>query len=428
MLYLLIILAVYSARYCPELYSRPLLVLPSLGLLLVLSDKEERSLMLLRVILLFSLLSSSLPLSSPASGLSEEKCVGVYGTVTSDTAQRTGRKTGFSLNLSAVEGKGSVHSAQGEIFVLAPQSDFLRGDEVYLEGSFNDGFYKAKEVLLLHRPQLTSLRRKLLEGLRGRLRAGELGLRLLTGNGDDGGYELTALARSAGLSHVLALSGMHLAVLSSLLEALLKRFTDKSWWISTAFLSFFTWLCGSKASLLRALCFRVSGRFLEREEALLLSFILTILLSPSYASSLALHYSLLSLSGILWLSEPLGKELSRLTHVPFSITGGLSASASALLFTVPVTLDVFGSYTLGAVLASVPATALITLYLALASLSLLFPVLGLLLLPLERVITAFFTLCSEIPSSSAWGPYIALAAALSALLVSKAAGRMLDFR
>ena len=430
MLYVLTILAVYAVRCFPSVFSRPLLVLPALALCIILPGSQERSLFLALCLLLFNLLTGCLPVSGVYTAIAQSETEGAYGIVSADSVQRKNRNTGFYVTLEAVTAGDSVHSARGEVFVIAGQADFFRGDRVFLSGRFQNGYYLASEATLVSRPPMTRLRRRVLELVRRRLSgsSGELGLRLLLGNGEEGSYALKDKAQRAGLSHVLALSGMHLSVLSGLVERIFRRFMgkEKAWRVSAFVLVFFTWLSGWRASLLRALCFRLLSHELEISEAFVLSFLLTIMLIPSYASSLALHYAVLSLSGILLLSAPLAEELSRLTRLPLTVTGAISVSASALLMTVPVTKSVFGSYTLGAILTSAPAACLISLYMTLSLLSLVIPM-GFLMRPLSLLIDQVLTLMALVPAATGWGPYLAMAAAALFLLVSKETGTMLDF-
>ena len=117
--YLIIVAAIYLARYFPSFFSRPLLVLPLLSIAaVVLIWNRKGELYVVIIALLFSLLSESVVLSFPDTSISEDSVVAFYGEVIQDSQQKKGRTSGFRILLSAVEDrKGNLFSTDKSVWM-----------------------------------------------------------------------------------------------------------------------------------------------------------------------------------------------------------------------------------------------------------------------------------------------------------------------
>ena len=107
--------------------------------------------------------------------------------------------------------------------------------------------------------------------------------------------------------------------------------------------------------------------------AFILSFLLLLIIFPESSLDLGAIYSFLSLGGIFLLSEELEKALRFILPLPYALSLSISSSVSALVFSIPLTISVFGSYQLGAVITSFPFNALISIYMILSLLAVFLP-------------------------------------------------------
>lgn len=176
--------------------------------------------------------------------------------------------------------------------------------------------------------------------------------------------EVNEAYRNAGLSHLLAISGLHLSVLVVMLRKLLfacrfrKRLREI---LALAVILLYCFLTGFSPSIVRAAVmvgFMLVGEMLLRETdgLTLLSMALLVLLmfNPYAVLSVSLQLSFLSCLGIILLEPPITELQKKIrgigeTKHPFlrSIAAGsvslLLTSCSAVVFTFPVIAYTFGS-------------------------------------------------------------------------------------
>jgi competence protein ComEC len=289
-------------------------------------------------------------------------------------------------------------SARGKALVFFPKGTmprlkgFGRKAQVFIEGGFLPDDKTARQDAQLFRavsvhvvkeaPALEQLRSAVRLSMLNRLETkkwGGLAAALLLGtkeNLDDG------LAQSfikAGLSHVLAISGMHLAFLSALLAFILKRPLGKKGAIlaGLAFIILYVFLVGPQPSLVRAALMYVMGSVLilygakGQSLALLgLAFLVQIIWNPASAYSASFILSYLALGGILLLSEATVRLLKG--RVPAPLVGGFGASNGAFLATSPVTASLFGVLYPAGIIATFFAAPLASVIMTLAIIYLIF--------------------------------------------------------
>lgn len=239
--------------------------------------------------------------------------------------------------------------------------------------------------------------------------AGGLVLALLSGSREYLPPEAGEAFRNAGLSHILALSGMHLSLFSGLAffigkKSLGKRFAPI---LEIVAVLLFFWFAGKSPSLFRALLFSICAtvsalthkKVKSSLNVLALCFLIHASIFPNDVFELGFKLSYGALAGIICLNEFFAKPLCR--ALPRRAGNSLSQSAGAQFFTIPICLKYFGIFAPGGVLASTVVSPIITafVYLALAaiSLSLVFPflapifgsVLGAFYFAIERIVIAF---------------------------------------
>ena len=174
--------------------------------------------------------------------------------------------------------------------------------------------------------------------------------------------------QKAGLSHVLAVSGMHIGFIVLLFLTLFgKRF---GMIISCVVLVFFVPMTGASPSVIRAVIMyfvSVVGFYIRRDNSMLhsLCFALVALLiyNPYSVKSLSLQLSFLATLGIILFNKPLQnflllpfkklKEHTLFRGIAYTIISALGCSISACIFTSPVLLLQFGYVSVAATLANI---------------------------------------------------------------------------
>ena len=227
-----------------------------------------------------------------------------------------------------------------------------------------------------------------------------LAVALLLGDRGEVDHRRVDRVRAAGAAHVIALSGMHLAVLAVVLRAGFRRLLPPkpATVLTTLGLAAYVFVAGMIPSLLRALALVVvtAGDLLwdrRRPTELLLAHavIVLALLVPAVLSSPGFHLSILALVGLVCLSSRFGRLLCEV--LPSGVATYAGTTAAAMALTVPYALVHFGTmYPVGLVSAGAIAflgTAVMAAAAAVVVTAYL-PVVGTVSIAALRVITALF--------------------------------------
>jgi competence protein ComEC len=202
-------------------------------------------------------------------------------------------------------------------------------------------------------------------------KAGGLLLALLSGSREYAEKSVSNAFRDSGLSHILALSGMHLGLFGGIARFFGRKASGRNLGdaVQLGAILFFVWFAGISPSLFRAflaaLILYLNSLFrMNRPEGLsLLSFcfILHCVIFPSHILEAAFMLSYASLAGIMIF----GKMLRKLYPVciPYKIRIALSDSSAAQLFTAPVALKFFGKIMPQGIVASLFVSPLVFLFL-----------------------------------------------------------------
>ncbi|MBO4509068.1 MAG: ComEC/Rec2 family competence protein [Spirochaetaceae bacterium] len=189
--------------------------------------------------------------------------------------------------------------------------------------------------------------------------AGGLLLALISGSREYTDSSISDAFRNAGLSHILALSGMHLSLFAGLSEKSAGKLAGKRFspYLSLSAAFMFVWFAGVSPSLRRALicmciscCASLFGFRTTPVKTLSLAFIIHLLISPEDSGSLAFMLSYLALCGVYAGNYLFTQKLSCV--LPVRVSSALSASTGAQLFTLPITITSFGSVVPAAIIAS----------------------------------------------------------------------------
>ncbi len=183
-------------------------------------------------------------------------------------------------------------------------------------------------------------------------------------------YELTeedgANLSEAGLYHVTAVSGLHCAFLASLLSFLIGKHRRKLLSAATiSVLALYALTVGLTPSVVRACVMLAMGLIapiFERENdgptSLSFALFLLLLQNPFAAKSVSLQLSFAAMLGLILLTARLYErirernEQRKLGRAAWFVLGSLSATAGALVFTVPLSAYYFNTLVLVAPLSN----------------------------------------------------------------------------
>jgi competence protein ComEC len=328
-------------------------------------------------------------------GLEDKNIIAINGELLDDPRNTASGRGMSSLKLSASQGKKGIRaSARGDVLVFFPEGsiprlkEFGRGSTIYVEGGFaktdSPSFYsktplfRAKSVHIT-RPASrfdqwrTEIRLALIKAFspddgRGKDWGG-LALALLLGIRDNLDSELSKQYGNAGCSYILALSGMHLAIVSSIIAFFLKKPLGlKAAAIAGAFfILLYVFLVGAMPSLTRAAIMYVLGAIaiifaFPVNPALLLgySFILQIIAQPASGDTISFILSYLALAGILGLGQ--GIAIIFRGYMPEFAASPLSASLGAFLATMAICILFFGSLQFVGIVAGLVLVPLTTVF------------------------------------------------------------------
>ncbi len=292
----------------------------------------------------------------------------IAGSVISDARYIDSRTTIFDLHVSSITNPryAVTQTAEfGEVTVIGAYDDMLYwGDAVLISPGrivrLESGYMVyAVEIELLHDSGLVyrilqsrkRINQKIVSMFSGFPHSQrELCRLLLLGDTTDPDLPVKDSFRKAGCMHLLALSGMHVYVLASLIMMLASRMLSKqmSCMVSTVVVLLFVFYAGFQPSLIRAgIMYLVSSVYyvvknfarLSVLSALGCSFVIQILCFPRTSRSISFQLSYAALFGIVLIS----KELSKMFPgcIPERVRETVCASAAAVMMTLPVTISAF---------------------------------------------------------------------------------------
>jgi len=247
---------------------------------------------------------------------------------------------------------------------------------------------------------------------------------ILLGNRSDVAHTVKRDFRALGLSHLLALSGLHLSILHSTLQSVLKAFRIRKrarLAIGIAAVSFYMMLTGMTGSVMRggimliissAVC--LMRRSYDPITALFLSVTLICAFSPASVCDIGLIMSFAATWGVLTLGSSTDRymrktfpgrdsamPLRRIRSFMLNCAGSLTVSAAALLFTLPVTWFTFGEISAVGIIATPIAAVFISLILTLSPLIIIFSKIDAVSGLLVRLITAVYVMTESVCKSTA---------------------------
>ncbi len=193
---------------------------------------------------------------------------------------------------------------------------------------------------------------------------------LLVGGREDIPADLVEGFQKTGSTHILALSGLHAAILFGIISLVL-RFTSNraaKYLLGVMALALYQFIAGPLPSLLRAtLMLAIGGAALlfdrdgEPVNILALSGIVILVADPFQAYNLSFQLSYIALFGLLAVAPSISRGLAG--WIPPALLASVSVSAAAQLATFPVVAGSFGVYYPSGLIASLVLVPLTTVFL-----------------------------------------------------------------
>lgn len=197
---------------------------------------------------------------------------------------------------------------------------------------------------------------------------------LLLGDSSDLNYKLDTAFKLSGIRHIIAVSGLHVSILFSLMYILAGKRKVLTALLGIPVLFLFAAVAGFSPSIVRACVMQVLmivAMLLDKEydppTALSFAVLLMLAVNPSAVTSVSLQLSVGCMMGIFMFSQPIqnyllarlgsGKGKSLRAKLARWLSSGISISLSATVFTAPLSAVYFGTFSVLAV-----ATNLLTLW------------------------------------------------------------------
>lgn len=289
------------------------------------------------------------------------------------------------LQLENVVANGDRVSGAKIYLTGAASGDFGIGDTVVLHGdlqheklftlgNFNSSLYRSRTAynltadidtftIIKGDPHLDeSARAVIKQVLTANMSESSAGIAyaVLTGEKDLVDTEVNSIYKSAGIVHLLAVSGLHVSFLSTLLAWILKKLKVNrfaNFVLLCVVLFAYCYLCGFTPSIMRAaimgVCLNLSllfGREYDGLNSLAFAGILTLLFSPlsAYDAGFLMSYS--CVATIMLLARPLSKILTN--FLPRAVGNTMAVSISAQLGVLPFLASFMSSFNFLSVIAN----------------------------------------------------------------------------
>jgi len=296
-------------------------------------------------------------------GIPDNNITAIEGVLLEDPRIISGGRAMALVSLRRCAGAAGLRaSASGQMTIFFSQTnagklmEFGRGTTIFTEGLLRSADNYTFSAESLHVVKPASSIERLRTGIRNKFISifkdetwGGLSLALLLGIRDNLDSDFTVSYRNAGLSYILALSGMHLAILTALIAFVLKKplGLKASLIIGAIIIILYCFFVGPMPSLNRSALMYILGViaiiFALPKKAisiLALSFLIQIIFTPAAGNTLSFILSYLALLGILII----GKALSSIFKgkIPDFILQPLAISCGAFLATAAVCSFTFG--------------------------------------------------------------------------------------
>ena len=240
---------------------------------------------------------------------------------------------------------------------------------------------------------------------------------LLTGDRSELSYAVQNDLSVAGLSHAVAVSGMHVSMLMAMVALFCGYNPRLTALIGIPLVVLFVLMTGASPSACRAAVMQIlllSAPLVRREQDTLTSLsaaaLVLLLQNPWAIASVSFQLSFAAVLGLIVLGKPLQNRLLQLRKEPGRLwqylASGASASLSATIATLPLTVYYFGLISIAAVLTNLLALWAVTVVFSLGAVSCFFDSLGgILAIPVSWLARYILGLCrfvAQFPYAAAY--------------------------
>lgn len=180
---------------------------------------------------------------------------------------------------------------------------------------------------------------------------GAIAYAVLFGNKDDVDSEIKETFSSAGVIHILTVSGLHVSFLIALIGFVLKKCRVRGWLnflLCASILGLYAFMCGFSPSIVRAgimglvlLTTKISGKCYDNLNSLALSGIIILAFNPLSALDIGFLMSFFCVLGIFIISPKLTKLTRKI--FPGAIAESISVSISSQIGVLPFMATIFGN-------------------------------------------------------------------------------------
>ena len=284
----------------------------------------------------------------------------------------------YQLKLEKVQMQNIEQTMGGTVTVFANGGKGFWGDSVKFEkvklGKDGKSFSAKKVVHLGSGNTFYAVRKRVVEAFTSKIQLvyGQksfLAEALLTGSRDNMDPVLKEQFRRAGVSHVLALSGMHLGIIALFVFFIMHRFAGPRLSILAVNVVnvFYLIIAGISPSLLRAVIMfalvsagKLMGAKVNLMQILVFSFSLILMIFPEFFFSISFQLSFLALAGILLFTLPIMGSLEK--FMPELPAAGIACSLAAVIITAPVSFFHFNIVYPAGIISSMVISPVVTLY------------------------------------------------------------------
>ena len=305
-----------------------------------------------------------------------------HGSLSADSRRLDNGQTGYTVRCVRAEGADFSVSVDCERFFIVRGGEKLRkGQPVSFSGSWRGEFFRVESVRLTGEPPpFWAFRAGLLQRFSDSFfieetDSGAFFEALILGDRDELNSVLVSVFRDSGCLHLVALSGMHLAIIIGAIRLVFARFVPRRILdgISLPLLGFYVILTGSGASLKRAYTMfaiatvvRPGGKRLAMIDILCHSLTVNSLLYPQETAQLGMQLSFAAVFGIVLLARPLQTALCR--RLPKAAAAPLAVSYAAQIAVAPLLFALDGLNP-GGIFATILASPPMTFFMYLRFLS-----------------------------------------------------------
>jgi len=344
------------------------------------------------IVIFFTLLLPLIRSQLPQLPFPSDKILSMEGTMISDAIPLKRGKFLYSIKINSVTStKNITATSKGAIKVISKGKYLYKGSLIEIINPYFDSEYNyfnflffnplplinSKEVILLKESKQSYYRNKVAKPVFTaieKIDAGDgLVSALLTGNRIDLDPILSGIIRKAGCSHILALSGMHLGVVTMFVIFSFKRILGgkKAIIAALVFNLFFALFAGMSVPLLRSFVFfsiitlaKMTGRSVDIGKLFVLSYAITVLIAPDEAGDLSFQYSFLAMAGIIFYCPYFYRIF--LKFIPPFLATQFAFTIAAQLPSLVLSSIVFGEIYFIGIVSSIIISFLVTIFMLVA--------------------------------------------------------------